>query len=371
MNAQAYHILLEGNNYEVGRDLGNICKKIPGLADAMRMKEEFITKQDEAKMYQLFDEFCPGINEEIIGFADELGIPVVQVLYYAMTYLQPGCSQIAVLPSKTKNGHTLLARNYDFNDKMEEMKLSTTRIKGKYAHIGSSIIQFGRGDGMNEHGLAASMTSAGLPVGNFEFAAKPAIVGLQFWAVIRSVLENCKDVDEAIQWTKQMPIACNINMLVADKSGCAALIESFNGMKAVKKIDAQAKDQFICSTNHVHLPELKAYTPMSMKNSLERYKLIYDTLDGKERISPDDLKQLLSTKYPDGLCCHFYDEFFGTLRSMVFDVNDGTVDVCFGSPVINTWHSFKIRDEVRQAVYPVQLEREKAPIDFYEMIENC
>ncbi|WP_242975156.1 C45 family autoproteolytic acyltransferase/hydolase [Anaerovirgula multivorans] len=158
-------------------------------------------------MYKLFDEFCPGINEEIAGFADELNIPTIQVLYYAMSYLRPGCSQMTVLPSKTKNGHTLLGRNYDFDDKMEEMTFSTTRIKGKYARIGSSIMQFGRGDGMNEHGLAVSQTSAGLPVGNFEFAVKPAIVGLQFWAVIRSVLENCKDVDEAIQWTKQMPIA--------------------------------------------------------------------------------------------------------------------------------------------------------------------
>lgn len=118
MNTQAHHILLEGSNYEAGIALGNICKKIPGLTDAMRMKEEFITKQDEA-----------------------------------------------------------------------------------------------------------------------------------------------------ILWTRNMPIAFNIYMLVVDKSGDAALIESFNGIKAVKKIDALSKEQFICSTNHVHLPELEAYTPKSMNNS--------------------------------------------------------------------------------------------------------
>lgn len=364
------HILLEGNNYEAGRTLGIIYKGIPGLVDAMKTGEAFLAKQDEAKMYKLFDEFCPGINEEIAGFADELNIPAIQVLYYAFTYLRPGCSQMALLPSKTENGHTLLARNYDFNDQVEEMTLSTTKINGKYAHIGSSILQFGRADGMNEHGMAVSQTSAGIPVGDFEFAAKPAITGLHFWAVIRSVLENCKNVDEAIQWTKQMPIAYNINLLVADKSGCAALIESFNGTKAVKRIDTLAREQFICSTNHVHIPELKAYAPMSMKNSLKRYKLICDTLDGKERISPEDLKQLLSAKYPKGLCCHFYDEFFGTLRSMIFDLNDGTAYVCFGSPALNQWHRFKIRDEAGQASYPFQLEREQAPADFYIMMET-
>ena len=227
MENQAYHVLLEGSNYEVGRILGSICKKNPAHLNAMRTKEAFLNKNEEIQMYQIFDEFCPGLNEEIQGFADEASTPAIQVLYYAMTYLRPGCSQMAVLPSKTKNGHTILARNYEFGDKMEEMILSTTRINGRYAHIGSSMIQFGRGDGMNEHGLAVSQTSAGLPVGNFEFAAKPAITGLQFWAVIRSVMENCKNVEEAIQWTKQMPIAYNMNMMVADPSGEAALIETF------------------------------------------------------------------------------------------------------------------------------------------------
>ncbi|MEM1486266.1 C45 family peptidase [Oscillospiraceae bacterium PP1C4] len=370
MNTQVHHILLEGSNYEVGRNLGNICKKIPGLPDVLRTKEAFITKQDETKMYQLFDEFCPGINEEIIGLADELGIPAIQVLYYAMTYLRPGCSQLAVLPSKTKNGHTLIARTYDFSDRVDDMTLATTKIKNKYAHIGSSIMQFGRGDGMNEHGLTVSQTSAGLPVGNFEFAAKPAIVGLQFWAVIRSVLENCKDVDEAIQWTRNMPIAYNINMLVADKNGCAALIETFNGMKAVKRIDAQSDEQFICSTNHVHLPELKVYAPKSMNNSVKRYNLIRDILGSMEQITPDNLKNLISTKYPEGLCCHFYDEFFGNLRSMIFDVTMGTMDICFGSPANNKWYRLKVNDEIQQTEYPVIIAREKAPEDFYTMVDD-
>jgi predicted choloylglycine hydrolase len=182
-------------------------------------------------MLRLFDEFCPGLNDEIEGFAEELKIPSAEVFYYAMTYLRPGCSQMAVLPSLTENGHTLLARNYDFNDAVDDLTLYTTRIEGKYAHIGSSVVQFGRLDGLNEHGLAVSQTSAGLPVGNFEFAAKPAIIGLQFWAVIRSVLENCRNVEEAIQWTKEMPIAYNINLMAADPAGRAAQSKASTGKK--------------------------------------------------------------------------------------------------------------------------------------------
>jgi hypothetical protein len=108
-----------------------------------------------------------------------------------------------------------------------------------------------------------------------------------------------------------------------------------------------------------------------MKNSLERYQLICDQLNSKEKVLPEDLKQLLSLKYPEGLCCHFYDEIFGTLRGMVFDVNEGTVDVCFGSPAINSWHTFRISDDKQHMTYPFLIEREKAPADFFAMISDC
>ncbi len=65
----------------------------------------------------------------------------------------------------------------------------------------------------------------------FRWFEKPAIVGLQFWAVIRYLLENCKDVDEALEYLKDMPIAYNINLLLADKSGNIALVETLDGKK--------------------------------------------------------------------------------------------------------------------------------------------
>ncbi len=368
MERQARRLLLEGSSYEVGKVLGRNAAGIPELIQFMKLKEPFLTGQEEKQMLCLFDEFCPGLNEELEGFAEELKIPAVQVMYYAMTYLRPGCSQMALLPSITDNGHTLMARNYDFSDTMEEMTITTTRVAGKYAHIGSSIMQFGRADGMNEHGLAVSQSSAGLPVGNFEFAAKPGIIGLQFWAVIRSVLENCRNVDEAIQWTKDMPIAYNINLIAACPDGSAVLLESFNGKKAYKKIDINTKDQFIHSTNHVHLPELKAFAPMSMKNSLVRYELIDNTLSGMDRVSKEDLMQLLTVKYPAGLRCNFYDEFFGCIRSMVFDVTDGIVYICFGTPAECKWHPLRVSNGVTQESYPVIMERTAAPAGFYDMI---
>lgn len=363
---KAYHIHIEGDSYQVGKTLGQMLLKAG--VDLQNIKRPALSAKDEQDIYNLFAEFCPGLNEELAGFAEVLGIPTRQVMFYSLTYLKPGCSQMAVLPSKTANGHTLVARNYEFSDQMEDMTLFTTRIAGKNSHIGSASVLFGRADGMNEWGLAVSQTSAGMPVSSEDFGRKPAIPGLQFWAVIRSLLENCANVDEAIYLAKQMPIAYNINLLVADRQGDAALLESFDGEKAVKRIGSDTNEQCIFSTNHVHLPELKHYEPMSMRNSLIRYDLIKRTLNEKIPINKDDLKNILSTKYPQGLCCHYYDEFFGTLRSMVFDLNDCTLDMCFGSPILNEWFTFNIGAPFSAREYPVRMAREKMPPDFCEMI---
>ncbi|MBP3040421.1 hypothetical protein J9303_13095 [Bacillaceae bacterium Marseille-Q3522] len=59
---------------------------------------------------------------------------------------------------------------------------------------------------------------------------------------------------------------------------------------------------------------------MSIKNSPDRYELFYGSLSKNELFSPEDLKKLLATKYLEGPCCHYYDEFIGTLRSMIMDI---------------------------------------------------
>lgn len=51
----------------------------------------------------------------------------------------------------------------------------------------------------------------------------------------------------------------------------------------------------------------------------------------------------MSLSYPNGLCCHYYNEFFGTLRSMIFDVTEQTIEMTFGSPQTNNWHIFSVK----------------------------
>jgi predicted choloylglycine hydrolase len=360
----AFFKTFEGTSYEIGQQLGHLALSDKNTMSQLVLPPNSYPKDKLKEITTLLDKYCSSLNEEIQGFADAVNASPDQIIFYAMTYLERGCSIMAALPGRTENGHTLMARSYEFNDEVEDMCFTKTKVNGKYSHMSSRICIFGRSDGMNEHGLAACMACNAPPVGNLPGMQKPAITGLQFWVVIRSILENCRNVQEAIDYTLNVPIAYNLNLILADNSNNIALFQCIDGNKAFRKLDTGSKEAFLCSTNHTILSELKQYSKMEMKNSVVRNELIEKTFNQKGKISHNDLKQLLSTSYPDGLCCHYYEEFFGTVYSMIFDVSDGTIEMTFGSPQHNKWHKFGMEDKL-DAAEIVNIPSEKAPADFW------
>lgn len=356
-----------GTSYEVGTQIGKWALSTPDLLQRLLLPPNSYPHDKFAKIVDLLDCYCQGINEEIKGFSETIGVSPEQVLFYAMTYLERGCSLMAALPQKTENGHVVMARSFDFNNEMDEMCFAFTDIKGKYRHIGSTLNLFGRCDGMNEHGLAVCKASNGLPVGNFEGGQKAGVTGFNFWIVVRSILENCKNVDEAIKWTMDAPIGYNINLMLADSHNKIALLQCIDGHKAYKVLDGSNDETYLSVTNHVLLEDIKPYEKMLIENSVIRNDRIVKLFEEKKQISKDDIKSLLSTSYPDGLCCHYYKEFFGTIRSMVFDVTDKTIEMTFGSPQANEWQTFSI-EALDAKEIKVMFPQEKANPSFYKII---
>lgn len=356
-----------GTSYEVGVQIGKWVLSTPNLLEQVLLPPNAYPYDKLREIVDLLDCYCQGINEEIKGFSDTIGVSTEQVLFYAMTYLERGCSLMAALPKKTENGHTLMARNYDFNDEMEEMCFTFTDIKGKYRYIGSTLNLFGRCDGMNEHGLSVCIASNGLPVGNFDGGQKAKVTGFSFWIVVRSILENCKNIEQAIEWTMDAPISFNVNLMLADSCNKIALLQCVDGHKAYKILDDSIDKTYLSTTNHVLLEDIKLYEKKVIENSVIRNNRIIKLFEENEQISKNDIKTLLSTSYPDGLCCHYYKEFFGTLRSMVFDVTDKTIEMTFGSPQYNKWHTFAV-EELSTKEIEVILPYKKASLGFYKVI---
>lgn len=344
MNLQAHTMNLSGTSYEIGQQLGEIAASVPPLKSLHTTGMANFDTAAVTEAIKLFEQWCPGLEAELAGFADTLGVAPEMITYYGMTSLRPRprCSQLAISPSMSADGRPLLARSYEFNHEMEDFSLVRTDIEGKYTHLGTSVMQFGRDDGFNECGLAVTMSSCGFPVGPQPFMRAPVVKGLQFWAVVRSVLENCKDVDEALDLVKDIPIAYNINMMVMDKAGHIALVETYDGQQAVKRIDPEDEIGYLCATNHIVIPEFVHLEPKAMRHSLIRHQWITEQMSAANTVTPDLLKDILLSEFPNGLTCHFFKDFLGTTKSMVFDPCRSTIDLCWGGEAQNGWRSYDI-----------------------------
>lgn len=212
-----------------------------------------------------------------------------------------------------------------------------------------SIIRkkFGRYDGINENGLCVTMTN-GIP------CVMPEEEGLRFWAVIRILLDRCKNVDEAIEMLESTPISSYCILLITDKNGQAVLAEICNDVRSYKRISSTSAEGYLCSTNHYTLPEMQHLVRNRMKHSLDRYNAVRDSLDAGVA-DKKSIKNILSQKIPNGLACHYYHDGLGTLWSILYDVADIQADICFGSPLANTWYSFDLNSQEGVTEYKVVL----------------
>lgn len=359
---------LHGTSYEIGQSLAQWLQSRPGALDQLLLPPGAGPLRNLHTVTDLMDRHCPGVNEEISGFAHQLGILPKQVLHYAMSYVEHGCSLMAALPEKTAEGRSLMACTYDFNDSMEDLCLTSTKVKGKYAHVSTLGNVFGRTNGMNEHGLAVCQSCNGIPVGNFEGASKAGASGLMFWTVIRSLLENCRDIGEALMRLSEMPIGFNLNLMLADTSGKISLFQCMNGHKAHETLSPGDAGSHLTATNHTVLPELAGLEQQRLENSVIRRSLIQNTFDANEFVSKETIRELITTGYPHGLCCHYYEGFFGLLHAVIYDVQQRTLEIVFGSPQNNPWRSFEMAAACEDRDFETVLPYEDAPASFYRMV---
>ena len=363
----AKYLNLSGTPYEVGEQLANWVKTSPELLQKVLLPNS-LPEASLDEINVLLDSQCEGVREEIKGFAETLQIELGQVMYYAMTYLERGCSLMGCTPQKSMDGHTLLAFTFDFNDKLEDIALFDTAINGKYRHTGSVSNLFGRSNGMNEHGLSICQASNGMPVGNFEGGLKSAVTGLHFWAIIRNLLETCKTVTEALSVLDETPIGYNMNLMLADSTGTITLFETLAGKKAYKTILKSDEKGYLCATNHTVLYDLQKYETGKLKNSVHRLDLISKLFETNDKVSKSDMQKLITMAYPEGLCCHYYQGFFGLLNTAVFDITEKSIEISFGSPQRNPWRKFMVGQNYSDNSFDVILPYEAPPEGFYDII---
>jgi hypothetical protein len=116
----------------------------------------------------------------------------------------PDCSQATVL-----DGGPARIRNYDWDHRLFDGVVAKTAYTGRRV-LGMLDCLWGLLDGVNDAGLAVSLTFGGRPqVGE----------GFGIPLAIRYVLEVCGTVDEAVRVLRKVPVHMSYNVTVLDRSG--------------------------------------------------------------------------------------------------------------------------------------------------------
>ena len=242
------------------------------------------------------------------------------------------CSQ-AVLSGK----EIQLVRNYDFHPDLSEGSQLLTAWNGKKV-IATGDCLIGAIDGMNEDGLAISLTFGG---------RKEVGPGFGIPFILRYVLEFCSTVEEAVVVLCRVPSHMSYNVTVTDKSGAYKTVR-------VAPDRAPLVTDAAFATNHqgmVDWPENAAFN-----KTLERAAFLNKLLSGKitaDSLADEFLKPPLYNK--------LFRESFGTLFTAVYKPAEGKVQLRWpNNDLLQTFDDFK--EEERTITYAQREAVPKMPV---------
>lgn len=219
-------------------------------------------------------------------------------LYRPPPYLA-ACSQGAW----TRDGVPMLVRNYDYAPSRMEGVIWSTRLLERRV-LGMSDCLWGLLDGMNDAGLAVSLT----------FGGRRALGdGFGIPIVVRYLLEVCETVGEAREALSRLPYSLSHNLTIVDRAGDVLTAYLSPDREPIFR-------EFPAATNHqgiVEWPEQARAT-----RTIEREQQIVRLLDEPD-LTADGFcdafmrAPLFSTSYASG---------FGTLYTAAYRPTEGVVD---------------------------------------------
>ncbi|MCP5417556.1 MAG: hypothetical protein H6965_10740 [Chromatiaceae bacterium] len=210
-------------------------------------------------------------------------------LYRPPAYLR-GCSQ-AIWAGPP----ALLIRNYDYSPQLFEGTVLHTAWNGRLV-VGTGDCLWGLVDGINEDGLAISLSFGGRRV-----------VGRGFGVplLLRYILEFCTTTKEAVEALSRIPTHMSYNLTILDRNGIYKTV--------FIAPDRQPEIQDIAiTTNHQH--EVEWHQHARATGTLEREQALRQYI---ERYGSDAHRMIRSFLRPP-LHSDAYRRGFGTLYTAVF-----------------------------------------------------
>ena len=315
------HLVLQGSNRDIGYALGNYARSNLGVTKLKTYRDPIY---GQARKEYLEHNFL-GLLERSNGVADAYGLDTGDTRFDTTSlpfgFGSFGCSGFIIPPDLTANGHPLVARNLDFYIvSAQEMAtgkpapdepniFSRSFLAELYPESGFASMQTTGPDflnfpldGINEHGLFATLLVDQQGPGEADPFAGGQDSGLSSMQVIALLMNKCKTVAEAklvlLQNRIYMPMEAS-HWLIADAQGSSTIFEIDGKTGQFYFSDCEpGKPQVI--TNHaVHRwPTVDTFPSTDLKasyNSFNRYRVLTDSINSHSgKFSADDCFNIIS-----------------------------------------------------------------------------
>jgi len=270
----------KGSAYEQGKTQGSIASVL--IAENVESIKEGIEKlkikpEDYKDLLKnnltFYEKYFPSIVEELKGISDGSGISLEDIhlinvpLFFVLKWLPQECTSVLARGSATLDGKTYLIKNRDMgSEKVKHVVLNREYEDGsKIIEVnGAGIITF-PGSGMNDAGLAVS--TSGVWSDKMDFNME-RIKDSHILLNMHIILEECKTVDEAIEYLKKAKRMSGMNFVIADKEKGVAVEATQDEIRVINDDSG-----IIVRSNHyldpdlVHLnPEREGYPSTYMRH---------------------------------------------------------------------------------------------------------
>ncbi len=348
-------VISEGQPFARGQCLGRSERqRVQHTVNAyMRIFENFSGLSREAVFKQAerfipaIANFAPHLLEEIRGIAggaqcdtrEIVAINARTELMYGITH-RPECTSIAISAAVSADGHTRVAQNWDWHpslvgtlvlwlvkrsDGPDLLTLTEAGIVGKI--------------GINSAGLAMCINLLRSDSDSGGPAAPMHII-------LRRVLEECHNVDEAIALIGNTPRCTSCNHMLADRSGAIADVEATPAGQWVHR----PTEGILTHTNHCANPVLALQDRYVREypETRERQSRM-QTLAQSHPLTENDLRAMLAdhATSPYSICLHndadwSFTEQGESIASIIIDMTGGTLDVANGPPCEHRYQRYTI-----------------------------
>jgi len=258
-----------------------------------------------------------------------------------------GCTALALLPERTRNGHLMMAQNWDWMTGVRGLVLEA------HPDGGPGILGFteagivGAKLGLNASGVGLLINGLVSNVDAWDRLGVPFHV--RTWRILQAT-----SLRAAERVVRDVPASCSSNFLIGEaRDGGARAVDLEASPVGVARI--RPRDGAIVHANHFcRAEELGVWEPLleERTSTFQRHARMEGFLTGttgQRKLSLLDVKAFLRDHEgrPNSICRHPETgrkraEWYETIASIVLDVSSRRLDIADGTPCESDYGSFRL-----------------------------